>query len=69
MPLIISWPGHVPQGVRVPALVELGDLAPTVLDAAGLPRHPGMQTRSLWPLLTGQAPTDSFRDDIYCEYL
>jgi len=68
VPLIVSWPGHIPEGVRVPALVELGDLAPTVLDAAGLPRHPGMQTRSLWPLLIGQAPTDHFRDDVYCEY-
>ncbi len=68
VPLIVSWPGHIPQGVRSPALVELGDLAPTVMDAAGLPRHPGMQTRSLWPMLTGEAPTDSFRDDVYCEY-
>ena len=68
VPLIVSWPGRLPQGVRVPALVELGDLAPTVLDAAGLPRHPGMQTRSLWPLLTGEAETDTFREDVYCEY-
>ncbi len=68
VPLIVSWPGHVPQGVRAPGLVELGDLAPTVLDAAGLPRHPGMQTRSLWPVLTGQAPADRIREDVYCEY-
>ncbi|MBI3960812.1 MAG: DUF4976 domain-containing protein [Chloroflexi bacterium] len=24
--------------------------------------------RSLWPLLTGRAPLDSFREDIYCEF-
>ncbi len=27
-----------------------------------------MQGRSLWPLLTGAAPLDSFRGDVYCEY-
>ncbi len=68
VPLICSMPGTVAQGVRASGLVELSDLAPTVLDAAGLPRHPGMQTRSLWPMLTGEAPAEAFRDDVYCEY-
>jgi len=68
VPLIVSWPGHIPGGVRSPALVELADLAPTILDAAGLERDPGMQARSLWALLTGRAPADRFRDDVYCEY-
>jgi arylsulfatase len=68
LPLIVSWPGHVRQGIRSEALVELADLAPTLLDAAGLERHPGMQARSLWPLLTGEAPAERFRDDVYCEY-
>ena len=27
-----------------------------------------MQARSLWPILTGGAAPDSFRDDVYCEY-
>jgi arylsulfatase A-like enzyme len=48
--------------------VELVDLAPTLLEAVGLERHPGMQGRSLWPLLTGAAPLDEHREDIYCEY-
>lgn len=26
----------------------------TLLDAVGLPHHPGMQGRSLWPLLRGK---------------
>ena len=68
VPLIVSWPGHIPAGKRSSALVELGDLAPTLLDAAGLERHPGMQARSLWPLLTGEGDLDSFREDVYCEY-
>ncbi|MFW6189328.1 MAG: sulfatase [Planctomycetota bacterium] len=68
VPLIISWPGRVRRGVRSDALVELADLAPTLLEAAGLERHPGMQARSLWPLLTGDQEPDRFRDDVYCEY-
>jgi arylsulfatase A-like enzyme len=68
VPLIISMPGTVLEGQRAAGLVELTDLAPTILEAAGLPRDPAMQGRSLWPLLTGQAPRETFRDDVYCEY-
>lgn len=68
VPLIVSMPGTVLQGQRSTALVELVDIAPTLLEAAGLPRYPGMQGRSLWPMLTGEAPLDQHRDDIYCEY-
>jgi arylsulfatase A-like enzyme len=67
VPLIAAGPG-VRVGERSAALVELADLAPTLLDAAGLPRHPGMQSRSLWPLLSGQANLDQHRADVYCEY-
>jgi arylsulfatase len=68
VPLIVSWPGAIEGGRRSKALVELADLAPTLLDVAGLERYPGMQTRSLWPLLAGRADLDRFRDDVYCEY-
>ncbi len=69
VPLIVAAPGlGVLQGQRSTALVELVDLAPTLLDAAGLERWPGMQGRSLWPLLTGRASLDQHRDDVYCEY-
>jgi len=68
VPLIAAWPGRIPAGRTSRALVELVDLAPTLLDAARLPGHAGMQGRSLWPLLTGEAPLDEHRDDVYCEY-
>jgi len=48
--------------------VELTDLAQSILDAVGLPHHPGMQGKSLWPLLTGDANPGRHRDDVYCEY-
>ena len=67
VPLIVAGPG-IPAARVSDALVELTDLAPTLLDAAGLERHAGMQGCSLWPLLTGNAPLDSFREDIYCEF-
>lgn len=68
VPLVVSWPGIVPANRRSEALVELVDLAPTLLEAAGLSPHPGMQGRSLWPMLTGEADLDHHREDIYCEY-
>ncbi len=67
MPLIVSQPGAVQAG-RWKALVEFVDLAPTLLEAAGLQRYAGMQGRSLWPLLTGGAGADRHRDDVYCEH-
>ncbi len=68
IPLLISGPSLRNDGSRSKALVELVDLAPTLLEWAGLERHPAMQGRSLQPLLNGEATLDEHRDDIYCEY-
>ena len=68
VPLIISQPGTIAPHRRTPALVELVDLAPTLMEAAGLAPLKGMQGRSLWPLLTGKSPLDRHRDDVYAEH-
>jgi arylsulfatase len=68
VPMIFSWPGKIPEGQRSSALVELMDIAPTLLDAAGVDKHPGIQARSLWPMLTGAVRLDTHRDNVYCEY-
>ena len=68
VPLIFNYPGTIERGVSDTALTELVDLAPTLLDAAGLPRHPGMQGHSLWPILTGQPVEQPRRDSVYSEY-
>lgn len=68
VPLILSWPGRIPRGHRIQALTELVDLAPTLLDAAKLPRFAAMQGQSLWPALTNPNLAIEHRDDIYCEY-
>jgi arylsulfatase A-like enzyme len=48
-------------------MIELVDVAPTLLQAAGLPAYAGMQGRSLWPLLTGASDARG-RDNVYAEY-
>jgi arylsulfatase A-like enzyme len=67
VPLIVRWPKRFKKGLKVDALVELVDLAPTLLEAAGVPVEVGMQGRSLIDLLTGK--TSQHRSSVYCEYL
>ena len=66
VPLIIRWPGKYKAGLRSDALVEMVDLAPTLLDAAGVPIPSGVQGRSLTSVLTGQTP--GHRDSVYSEH-
>lgn len=68
VPLIISSPEIILPGRRYKGLLELVDLAPTLLNATGLEPYPGMQGRSFWPILTGCADADVHREDVYCEY-
>jgi len=67
VPLIIRWPNRYKAGLKVDSLVELVDLAPTLLEAAGIPVPSGMQGHSLTPLLTGTET--KHRDSVYMEYL
>jgi arylsulfatase A-like enzyme len=67
IPLIIRYPAEIAPARR-PELTEAVDLAPTVLDACGLPGYAGMQGRSLWPLLKDPARPYPFKSSIYCEY-
>ena len=51
VPLAVRWPGQIPPGRSVDDFVSLTDLAPTVLDAAGL-EPPGVMTgKSLMRIL------------------
>ena len=68
VPLIISGPGMLNNGSRSSALVELVDMAPTLLEASDMQPYAGMQGQSLLPLLTGEKALDTHRDDVYCEY-
>jgi arylsulfatase A-like enzyme len=67
VPLIVAGPG-VEEGVDANALVELSDVAPTLLDAAGVDVPDRIQTESLWPILSGESDPDTHREDVYCEH-
>lgn len=60
VPLILWCPGQVPAGRVVQTQVRLIDLAPTVLEFAGMAeeKSPQMQGQSLLPLLNDSAPDE-----------
>lgn len=68
VPLILSWPGRFKQGLRSDDLVELTDIAPTLLELAGLETGEGMHGRTLLPLLKGEAPAGGHREFVRCTY-
>ena len=67
MPFLVRWPAGIRPGTRSEAIALNVDFAPTFLHAAGLPESPGMQGRSLLPLLGGRAPAD-WRTAMYYRY-
>ena len=54
VPLLLRLPGGERGGTRIQTPVQLLDLFPTLADCAGLEPPPGLQGRSLVPLLGGQ---------------
>ena len=68
VPLLVSWPGHIAEGRRCDALVELIDVAPTLLEFAGLSVPSLMQGRSLGPLLAGDGADGQHRSFVRTEY-
>ena len=66
VPLIASGPG-IRAGITPDQLVANIDLAPTILDLAGLPVPESMQGTSLAPLLRGEKPA-GWRSSVYYRY-
>jgi uncharacterized sulfatase len=64
--LTARWPGHVPAGRTVHDFVNLMDLAPTFLDAAGVDVPDSMSARSLLPVLEsdGSGQVDAGRTSV-----
>lgn len=54
VPLIMRWPGRIPEGLRIDALVQHVDIFPTLLEAANVPCPEGGAGKSLWPLIHGE---------------
>lgn len=53
VPLILSFPGFLPGGERVTGAVSTLDVFPTILDLAQISFPPGLQGRSVLPLVRG----------------
>ena len=58
MPLLIRWPGKTKGGTEVDSIVLNVDLAPTLLDVAGVSPPDAMQGRSFKLILQGKRPSD-----------
>ncbi len=52
-PIIVSWPGHIPQGRHSNVLVSTLDLFPTLLSYAGINAPPEIPGRNLRGLIEG----------------
>ena len=63
IPLIFYWPGKMPAGKRVPGFVQNVDLAPTLLELAGIVDRDKMEGLSLLPTVFGLR--DGNYDEIY----
>ena len=58
VPLIVRWPGVEVYGRRIRSLAQHTDLAPTVLEGAGLPVPRRMDGRSLLPFIRGGSDSE-----------
>lgn len=63
VPLIVSWPGHIPSGVRDSSMANLIDVVPTLLQLQGLEVPRAMCGQGL-PAATDATP----RDATFSEY-
>src|SRR5690606_33107796 len=73
VPLIVSWPGHIPEGEVSDQPAMMADLFPTILAAAKipLPSDRVIDGRNLLPMLTEGEPSPHeaigiFREDKLC---
>jgi arylsulfatase A-like enzyme len=65
VPLAIRWPGVAKAGATVDAFVSLWDIAPTLVEAAGVAPPSAMTGRSLAPLVRGESQEG--RDRVFVE--
>jgi uncharacterized sulfatase len=66
IPLLVRWPGHTPAGAVCPHPASHIDLAPTLLDAAGLAVPKSVDGRSLRPTLCDPSVRPS--DCVFVEF-
>ncbi len=54
VPFIAHWPGTIPAGLCVSEMLQLSDVAPTLLEAAGVPVPDVMDGQSFYSRLMGE---------------
>jgi len=64
VPLLLRLPGRLPAGTACPALIELVDLLPTILELAEIPVPRWVQGRSF--LAAARGETGRHREDVLC---
>jgi arylsulfatase A-like enzyme len=67
VPLILRWPAGIRRpGRAVRSVVQLMDVGPTLLEAAGAPAMEPCDAQTLTPILRDEEP-DGERDELYCQ--
>ncbi len=67
MPLAISWKVKIREKQILDPFINFVDLAPTILEAAGLTKPDEFSGKSLLPLLEGQPYDQDYRDQVFIE--
>jgi len=67
VPLLLRWPGRLPRGARYPQMLQMSDVAPTILEAIGVARPEDMEGTSAWPLFTSEARDGGHRQVVSAE--
>ncbi len=65
-PWIVRWPKQVAAGGATESLISSIDLAPTILELAGVPAGPTFQGKSFAPILSN--PKAKTRDAVFAEH-
>lgn len=66
VPLLVYSPGLIKEGMKVTELIQNIDIAPTILEMAGIKPPENMDGKSFLPLLKGQEI--KLRDEVFYEY-
>jgi arylsulfatase A-like enzyme len=64
--MLVWSPSHLKPGTILPQVIQNIDVAPTILDMAGIVKPSQMQGESFYPLLKGQQV--AWRDQAFYEY-
>jgi arylsulfatase A-like enzyme len=67
IPLLIQGPGF-DQSRMIPEIVSMVDIAPTLLDAAGIAIPDSMQGRSFFPLISSQDAQKTWRNEAFIQF-